>query len=154
MLDNKILNQVKFIENIEQRRNRYKTVVQDLDLIRLCKIKTSRAHSLLPFVEEIMSYKSEDMPDFQKLIHLLHKILLDQNITSNVRRNPFIEEMKSQNRNIRMKSTLKINFDFENMSDASMDSHEFENIDEIGSQYNHFKLNLHENQNQTDLNLN
>ena len=28
-------------------------------------------------------------------------------------------------------STLKINFDFENMSDASMDSDEFENLDEF-----------------------
>lgn len=52
-----------------------------------------------------------------------------------MRRNPFIEEMKSQNRNVRMKSTLKINFDFENMSDASMDSDEFENIDEIGIKF-------------------
>ena len=27
-------------------------------------------------------------------------------------------------------STLKVNFDFENMSDASMNSEEFENVDE------------------------
>lgn len=49
--------------------------------------------------------------------------------------NPFIEEMKSQNRNIRIKSTLKINFEFENMSDASMDNDEFEQTDEINHNF-------------------
>lgn len=37
------------------------------------------------------------------------------------------------NRNVRLMSTLKINFEFENMSDVSLDSHDFENTDEFSN---------------------
>ena len=39
--------------------------------------------------------------------------------------------MKSINRNVSLMSTLEINFEWENMSDASIDDDQFEDIDEL-----------------------
>ena len=39
-------------------------------------------------------------------------------------------------RNFRLMSTLKINFDHENMSDASIDSQDFQNCDEYSEAKN------------------
>lgn len=52
--------------------------VQDLDLLKLYSIKESRAHLLLPFAQEVLTYTFEDIPDYDKLIHLLQKMLLDK----------------------------------------------------------------------------
>ena len=131
MIDSDVLNEVRFFEDGRQRLDNSKTIVQDLDLVRLCRIEYSRAHLLLPFVEEVMSYNYLEMPNYEKLQFLLEKILLDYEVIPKQNINPIREQLKSSNRNIRARSTLQINFDFENMSDSSMDSDEFENLDEF-----------------------
>ena len=41
-------------------------------------------------------------------------------------------------------STLKINFDFENMSDASIDNDDFANVDELNQQIKNVKQQLNQ----------
>ena len=94
-------------------------------------MKESRAHLLLPFVVEVDSYTSLDIPDYEKLKHLLEKILLDKYESPKAHCNMFDQEMKSINRNVNLMSTLEVNFEWENMSEASMDSEDFGDICEF-----------------------
>ena len=78
-----------------------------------------------------MSYQFEDMPDYGKLSYLLDQILLNQDEVPKARCNIFNEELKHLDVNVRSMSTLQINFDWENMSNTSMDSEDFQNIEEF-----------------------
>ena len=55
---------------------------------------------------------------------------MDTYETPKARCNIFEQEIKSMNTNVRHMDTLEVNFEWENMSDASMDSEEFEDVDE------------------------
>lgn len=78
-----------------------------------------------------MSYQFEEMPDYEKLSYLLDQILLNQDEIPKARCNIFNEELKHFDVNVRSMSTLEINFDWENMSNSSMDSEDFQNIAEF-----------------------
>ena len=58
-------------------------------------------------------------------------MLLDKFESPKVRCNMFHQELKSMNRNVDLMSTLEVNFEWENMSEASMDCEDFEDIDEF-----------------------
>lgn len=73
-----------------------------------------------------MSYQFEDAPDYDKLQYLLDKIVLDTYEIPKARCNLFNEELKQYDFSVRSMSTLQINFDWENMSDSSMDNEDFQ----------------------------
>lgn len=132
LLDLKRLEEVNFIYNGRPDQQKPLIGINDLNLVELCSNKDSRTYSLLPLVKEVLSYEKNRYPDFDKLRYLLEKILLDQNMVPPSRYDFILEELKVRKRQrAYYADTLEVNMGSDDISEASIDLEDFENLDEF-----------------------